>query len=104
MLSSKFALEQARSFVADMAINSEVKLSKAILFGSMVKGNFHKDSDIDLALWSVDFCGSVPFDIEKFVKIKQKYPLIEVHTFEENDTASENPFIEEIMKNGLEIL
>jgi hypothetical protein len=56
-----------------------------------------------LALWSSEFCGSVGFDIEKFVKIKVRYPLIEVHTFELEDGPDENPFVAEILKYGIEI-
>jgi hypothetical protein len=35
MLSSKFAIKEIRAFLNDMAENSPVKLTKAVMFGSM---------------------------------------------------------------------
>ncbi len=77
---------------------------KAILFGSMVKGNPHKYSDTDLAVWSKTFTGNYFLNIEKTASLKRKFKNIELHPFTENETADNNPFIEEIEATGKPIL
>ncbi len=76
------------------------KPEKAILFGSMVKGTAHEYSDIDLAVWSKNFTNNYFFNIEKTASLKRRFKNIELHPFTENDTAENNPFIEEIETTG----
>ncbi len=104
MLNTRIALKQINNFIVDLKAEKDISISKAILFGSVAKGNTHAFSDIDLAIWSDKFEGCVPFDIEKFASVKSKYPLIEVHTFTDKDDKKSNPFIEEIERFGISIL
>ena len=76
------------------------KPEKAILFGSMAKGNPHAYSDTDLAVWSKNFSSNYFSNIEKTASLKRKFKNIELHPFTENDTAENNPFIEEIEVTG----
>lgn len=101
MLNTRIAIKQIQGFLADLKTEKNISVDKAILFGSVAKGNTRADSDIDLAIWSDKFEGCVPFDLEKFSSVKAKYPLIEVHTFQKGDNKYSNPFIEEIEKNGI---
>lgn len=73
---------------------------KAILFGSMAKGNPHEYSDIDLAIWRKDFTDNYFLNIEKTASLKRKFKRIELHPFTENETAESNPFIAEIEATG----
>ncbi|WP_427846385.1 nucleotidyltransferase domain-containing protein [Desulfosporosinus hippei] len=41
-------------------VGDQIKIDKAILFGSHAKGQFSSDSDIDLAVFSDDFIGMEP--------------------------------------------
>ena len=77
------------------------KPSRAILFGSFAKGLQHEYSDIDLAVWEPSFIGSISLDMVKLAPIKIKYPRIEFHTFQSNETVETNPFIEEILNGGI---
>jgi len=101
MLTTRFALEQISNLIHDLKVEKNILITKAYLFGSVSKGKSHTDSDIDVALWSSKFVGCVPIDLELFAGIKSRYPLIEVHTFAEDENAEENPFIEEIEKGIL---
>ncbi len=75
-------------------------VQKAILFGSMAKGNPHEYSDIDLAVWSEHFTDNYFLNIEKTAFIKRQFKNIELHPFPLNETADTNPFIEEINATG----
>jgi uncharacterized protein len=77
--------------------------SRVVLFGSYAKGNPHAHSDIDLAIWDAHFTGCGTVDIEPIVSIVSRYPGVEIHTFAENETPDNNPFIHEILKQGIEI-
>ena len=74
--------------------------SKMVLFGSYAKGHPHKDSDIDIAIWSPKFSGSLSHDMEFLAPAKRKFPMIEIHTFNEGENEKDNPFIGEIMRTG----
>lgn len=81
------------------------KPTKAILFGSYAKGKPRTDSDIDLAIWDRKFTGCLAKDVEKLVfqhKIKTPH-LLEIHTFNDAEDEVSNPFIGEILKNGIVI-
>ncbi len=67
--------------------------SRALLFGSVAKGTVHALSDIDVALWDRKFTGCRPLDYEVLVKFLRNYPRMELHTFQEDETADDNPFI-----------
>lgn len=79
-----------------------ISLSKAILFGSYSRNTYNEFSDIDIALVSPDFSGNPYYDNEKIreSKFNSSYD-IEAHTFTEDEFNSGNPFIKEILKNGI---
>lgn len=78
---------------------------RAILFGSYAKGNPHKDSDIDLAIWDEKFTGCLPQDVETLVRVHKikTPPLLELHTFHADENEHTNPFIGEVLKHGIPI-
>lgn len=99
MVRRKDIENEIQSFLA--ALNSNgFAVKKAILFGSMAKGNPHEYSDIDLAVWSERFTDNYFFNIEKTAFIKRQFNNIEMHPFALNETADTNPFIEEIEATG----
>ncbi len=77
--------------------------SRAVLFGSVAKGISTPLSDIDAAIWDARFVGCTPIDYENILQVLRKYPRLELHTFEKNEDANSNPFIEQIEKSGIEI-
>lgn len=74
---------------------------KAILFGSYAKGNPHKYSDIDLAVWSSKFTEPYFSIIEKVAPLRRTFKNIELHPFALEDNSENNPFIKEIENTGL---
>ena len=76
---------------------------KAILFGSIVKGNPHKYSDIDLAVWSTAFTAAYFTIMEKVAPLRRTFKRIELHPFILEDTPENNPFIKEIENTGVVI-
>ena len=75
-----------------------------LVFGSYAKGNQNKWSDIDIALVSKDFTGSGFYDRKKvnpyLIRIDSR---IEPHPFKPEDFTGDNPFVNEILKDAIEI-
>src|ERR1017187_8575657 len=102
MLTREVAIDTAEKFISEikkLGYNPE----QAYIFGSVISGNIHKYSDIDLALWDKMFTGALPFDIEKLSSLLLKFRTIELHTYPANETEDQNPFIEVIKKTGVKI-
>jgi predicted nucleotidyltransferase len=99
MVRTKDIEKEIAGFLEELA-KLGFKPEKAILFGSMAKGNAHEYSDEDLAVWSKNFSNNYFLNIEKTASLKRKFKNIELHPFTENDTAENNPFIEEIEATG----
>lgn len=101
MYDRKAVITIIHNFIAELA-NADYAPDQVFLFGSYAKGNPHKFSDIDVAMWDKKFSGCLPFDIENIKSILSKYSSIELHTFSLADTDS--PIIREIKANGIRII
>jgi predicted nucleotidyltransferase len=77
----------------------------AYLFGSFVKNKQRPDSDIDIALIIDNLKDSDKFDIQvQFMLLASKFDSrIEPHPLSKQDFISDNPFVHEIKKTGIEI-
>lgn len=77
----------------------------AYIFGSYAKGKSTDDSDIDLALIFTNLDDSKRFDIQVQLMLlaSQIDSRIEPHPISFEDFNSENPFVAEIRKTGIEI-
>ena len=77
--------------------------SKAFLFGSYARGNYHADSDIDVAVVLKDFENVLDIQLE-LMRLRRKIDSrIEPHPFRENEFEGSNPMVAEILKYGKEI-
>jgi len=76
---------------------------KVILFGSYVKGNQHKDSDIDIAIIFSDYNNRFDRQFELMKLTRKVDSRIEPHPFREKDFEISNPFVNEIITYGQEI-
>ena len=78
----------------------------AYVFGSFAKDNTTLDSDIDIALIFKNLEDNHRFDIQVQLMIlaSQIDTRIEPHPISHNDFYSENPFVAEIKKTGIELL
>ncbi len=81
-----------------------LRIERALIFGSYAKGAAGKWSDIDVALVSKDFTGIRFFDRKRInpylIKIDAR---IETHPFKYEDFTKEDPFVEIILEDCVEI-
>jgi predicted nucleotidyltransferase len=83
----------------------KINIVQAFLFGSSVKDERHKWSDIDLAIVSPDFSGDSFEDLKILIPIIIKVDRsIEIHTFHPKDFTVSNPFVKEILESGVQII
>jgi predicted nucleotidyltransferase len=96
------AINIARNFLN--ALPGEMEVKKAYLFGSYAKGKNSDKSDIDIAI----IIGSTSdiFDIQmQMLRLRRNIDLrIEPHPIREIDFSSMNPFADEIIRSGIELL
>ena len=102
MVTIRIAKERVKSLVADLRL-AGYSPTRAVLFGSVAKGVATKWSDIDVAIWDERFIGSTPFDYEPILPLLRNYQRLELHTFQKDEDAQSNPFIQEIEKHAIEI-
>ena len=77
----------------------------AYLFGSFAKNKQRPESDIDIALIIDNLKDSEKFDfqVQLMLLASQFDSRIEPHPFSKQDLSSDNPFVHEIKKTGIEI-
>jgi uncharacterized protein len=77
----------------------------AFLFGSFARHNQRSESDIDIALIIDNLKDSEKFDLQvQLMLLASKYDSrIEPHPLSKADMCSDNPFVHEIRKTGIEI-
>ena len=105
MLTQKTAIEKVRRFV-HLLNDSGLNLQRVVLYGSYAKNTQHKWSDIDVALVADNFKGIGYYDFDLFGKILIQKPfcIIQPRTYKTGDFSPErDPFVEEILKDGIEI-
>ena len=84
---------------------NNIPIKEAILFGSYATGNYHKWSDIDIALVSDIFIGDRIDDKDKIRSITLSVSSeIEVIPFSPRDFNLYNPFAKEILKTGIKLI
>jgi len=82
------------------AVKSKYDYEKIILFGSYAKGNYHKDSDIDIAVILKDYNNLNEIQLD-LMRLRRKIDSrIEPHPFREKDFDISNPIVNEIVKYG----
>ena len=102
MVTQQTAINTVNQFVKEIN-GSGIRLYKAILYGSYAHNNQKEHSDIDVALVSDEFSGLGFIDIKMFVKTLKNYIQIQPKTFQTEYFIKGDPFIEEIIKTGIEI-
>jgi len=97
---SKEVIDIAKKYLK-LLHKKNISFEKVYLFGSYATGNFHEDSDIDLAIvakkWENDTCDAM----YKLMLIANKIDTrIEPHPFETSEFNKTHPFAYEIMRTG----
>ena len=96
-------IERIKEYISYLKKN-EFKICRVYLFGSYAKGNYSKDSDIDLAIVMSNIANGYKMQVQ-LMKISRKFDTrIEPHPFDETDFNSSNPFAHEVLTSGIQIL
>ncbi|TAL69965.1 MAG: nucleotidyltransferase domain-containing protein [Bacteroidetes bacterium] len=97
-------IEIIKKFI-ERALEDNIHISQAVLFGSYARGTNNEWSDIDVAVVSDDFEGIRIFDNKKIRKAKLKTSIdLETHPYRPEDFTSDNPFVQEILEYGIRIV
>lgn len=85
------------------AVRSKYDFVRLILFGSFAKGNYHEDSDIDIAVVLKDYNNLIATQLDLMRLRRNIDSRIEPHPFREEDFDITNPIVNEIVKYGQSI-
>jgi predicted nucleotidyltransferase len=79
---------------------------KVFLYGSYARGNPTEYSDVDVCFFVHSFGNKDCVDVMKvLLNLSSKYQIgIEPNAFEESDFYDDDPFVEEVIHTGIEIL
>jgi predicted nucleotidyltransferase len=105
MLTQKSVINHLRELAKEIK-HSGVHLRKIVLFGSYSRNEQNQWSDIDVALVADEFTGIGFDDVGFFARtlVKRASLNIQPRTYNTNDfTPEKDPFVEEIMRTGIEI-
>ncbi len=100
MLTRQDILKAVDDFV-ESAKENNIFIEKILLFGSYAKGNPHKYSDIDLAVFSPQFTHN-PFENNKTIQFTKRLPQMQLHLYPLRE-FEEDLFINEIKEHAIEI-
>ena len=86
-------------------VSRQIKISKAIIFGSYAQEQFNNESDIDLAIFSDDFKGMDPIDRFRLLFLASTEYGVDLQPlpFTVDDLVEPVGLVEEIVKTGVEI-
>ena len=98
----EFAINIVKSFVADCA-KSGLIFERVFLFGSYANGRAHDWSDIDLLLFSKQFTKDTLRNLKLYSKVNIKFPIIETHAYPTDYLLSGDEFINDVLKDAVEI-
>jgi predicted nucleotidyltransferase len=103
-----FDLESISDMVKNYAddVRNVMPVHKVFLYGSYAKGNATEHSDVDVCFFLSSFENSDWDEIMlKLLKISRKYRdiPIEPFVFEVSDLETDNPFVKEVLRTGIEI-
>jgi len=95
------AIVAAQNYVN--SVSKKYKLAQAYVFGSYAKGNYHFDSDIDVAVVLKNVPNLFDAQIDLLHLRKDDDLHIEPHPFREIDFNTDDPFANEILQTGLKL-
>ncbi len=103
MYSRETAIDYSKQFLKSCK-QSQIKIDKAILFGSVVEGKNHEYSDVDLALFSDSFSDNIIENIQMVSKIASGFYNLDIKTYNTKYFYSgEGLLLDEIKQTGIEV-
>ncbi|MCK4689812.1 MAG: nucleotidyltransferase domain-containing protein [Candidatus Marinimicrobia bacterium] len=102
-MDKRAALKVEKKIITFLKEN-KFNIQKAYIFGSYAKRSFHEDSDIDLAIIMSNLPDTFNMQVQ-LMKLGSKFDTrIEPHPFDETDFNTSNPFANEILRTGIQIV
>jgi predicted nucleotidyltransferase len=95
------ALTTAQRYVD--SISKKYELTRAFIFGSYAKGNYHAYSDIDVAVVIKNIENLFDAQVDLLHLRKDEDLQIEPHTFRETDFNTDDPLVNEILQTGIKL-
>ncbi|MDR1049645.1 MAG: nucleotidyltransferase domain-containing protein [Deltaproteobacteria bacterium] len=94
---------KARKYAA--AVKAVMPIDRAYLFGSYAKGTAHELSDVDIAFFFHGLSDDEIFECgTQLIHLTRGFKLgIEPLGFSTSDLDSDNPFVNEILRTGIEL-
>jgi len=100
--------ESIQKIVEDYIANlsRQISIEKVILFGSYAKGNTHKDSDVDIAVFSDYFKSMSRVDAIQFLLLRaMDYDIdLELQPFTMDEYKDPVGLVQDILRTGIEIM
>ena len=96
------AIKTAKKYLVHL-IKNDFDIKAAYIFGSFAKDNYHKDSDVDLAIVLYSFSNSFDTEVKSMILRRKNETIIEPHLFDQKEFNHSNPLANEILKTGIEI-
>ena len=106
MLTQKSVIKYLTNLTAEIR-QSGLHLKKVVLYGSYSRNEQHIWSDIDVAFVADEFIGIGFEDVKLFVRSLSKRPSLPIQprTYNTKDfNTDSDPFVEEILKTGIDIV
>jgi len=103
MLQTIAVIEEARRYANE--VRRHLPVEKVYLFGSYAKGTADELSDVDVAFFLRDYGGKTRFDVGvQLLDFCLNYKIyLEPLVFEISEIERNNPFVNEILRTGLEL-
>lgn len=102
----KTVTQAAREYVSE--VRRVLPVDRAVLFGSYAKGTASEHSDVDIGFFIHDMNGRRRVDIvAELLGIGQKYYKVasfEPAVFPTSEIDNNNPFVNEVLRTGREIV
>jgi len=107
MVTRESVISNLKMFAGEMK-QSGFHLNKMVLYGSYSRNQQHTYSDIDVAIIADEFTGIGFDDVMLISRLLSKHPKlnsIQPRTYNTKDfDVDKDPFVEEILKTGIEIV
>jgi predicted nucleotidyltransferase len=100
----KTAIEIAKNYAKD--VQKALPIDKAFLYGSYAKGTADSKSDMDVCFFLNYGKRNKTQILKRLFKLARPYSnaFLEPNVFETSDLNTGNPFVEEVVRTGWEIL
>ena len=96
------AIILTKKYIEKLKLN-HIDVLDAWIFGSYAKGNYNRNSDIDLALVLPENSMSFDTDVKLMTLRKGDETMIETHTYSELDFSTNIPIVEQIKRFGFRL-